>query len=465
MLAGVGALAVGGAVVGANRTSLMSDEPSKGTEFDGLDHQPLGDATLSTEDGSLVASNVDGDGDDGFATDTRRSVSWHANAGSTMTSMPVGSSITVEAYGTADGNPGMGLGSMTMTRNESTIDFTASYMSTTMSGDVAIEVMDGDTSRFYDSPNDTTYQVAIYYDPWWWDWIWWDFAEMIRGGAIVEGNSGRATPNCLFGIHNANGDTVPMTVNDQEVQGDRLRVIETSSGHDHEVWYTTEMRTTAAGVDPITLDAEPIEAGAMFGGLAALSRGDASVQRSTDTLTVGGVDAGDGFGIVLGAVDGVDVAFEGIDPDADDAELTASATGAAGDSEDAPLGSAGLSDQGDSLGLTADFRALGASTVRAEVLNDGGVAGSGTAANGTVGTVANDATVTGAGVVPGSPRGYYLSFGDDVDVALAGGRPVPGDEVRLFPADPSATADSVAEFDVEGSNLGDVVLTDLGPII
>lgn len=459
VLAGVGALAVGGVAAGAARQTTRGSGGTRGTEaatFDGLDHRAIGDASLSTESGALVAS-LGSDGS-GFATDTERAVTWRAGLSQTVSDMPVGSSITVEAVGTVEGEPDQVAGSTTLTRNESSYSFTGSYDSTVAPDDITVEVMDGDTPQLARPLNND--RITMDERDFWWDDFEYHFWQFLVSGNAVQNNDGRAVERCWASVRNTNGETVPVTVGDDTTSGHEVRLNETASDDGGTVWYTTEMRVTASGLDELVLDDEPTTPGAAFSELPHRLDGETTVQRTPDTLQVGNVDAGDGFEVYLGSVDGFAATFDGVSLDGSGASFVSEGTGTVDETGDRSLGTATLSNAGSGLELAADFAPLGTESVRVEVLRGGTVVGSAVVPAGTVAAVAGGPQVVGSGVLPATPPGYVLAFDREVEVATGDGEPLFGDQVRLFPDRPTAVVDALEAFDVGGSEIGDVVVVD-----
>lgn len=143
VLASAGALAAGGLV------GTVRGESGDETIFDGLVHQPLGDAALSTGSGLLEVSNLDDDGDDGVAVETDGASTWTVESSETLNeSMPVGSKVLTQAYDTA----GRLSGAVRFTRRESSWSILAGFRSK----EVAVRV---------DGGQDDEVDTATYYNP------------------------------------------------------------------------------------------------------------------------------------------------------------------------------------------------------------------------------------------------------------------------------------------------------------
>ncbi len=499
MLAGAGTLLAGGAVLGRPGRFLGT---SGGTTFDGLYHEPLGDATLSTSSGSLVVSLGDGGGgggtasnagDDGVRTDTERALRWGGDLSSTIENMPVGGSITFEAFGTMDGSPGHAAGTATLTRDSSSYEYRVAYNSTTMSGDVAVEVFDGGESQLLhyvrdpdtysisieetgtstvrsrsgpgtprdgqsspfqplDQPGVTASGTPVRTPPDDYDDID-HFGEVAYSGEITDDDGITPTEVCWFALPLQ--ESYEFAVEDVAATGDYVRVYETASGHDHEVYYTTEMRTTATGLDEVTFDSESATQGALFEGLGNHAREGATLTRTEEALAVE-----DGYvSLQTGEAARADVVLGPLSLAEDGQAFGVSATGVVEGSPGSGIGRASVGRDGEALSLEASFSVLETPSVEVTVFHEGSAVGNAEVERGTVAEIGGTPSIRGTiGAVGRSPAFWY-GFDEPAPVTLASGERVEGTWIRLGAADSAASVSALDQFNFGAEGVGEFLVT------
>lgn len=133
VLASAGALAAGGIVGRARAGDGNQDE----VVFEGLTHRSLGDATLSTDSGPLVVSDLDDEGDDGVAVETGGASTWGVSTGTTFGQMPVGGQFLTQAYDRG----GNGCTDALFTRTNSRLEVRVGFRS---DAQIGVEIFDSD---------------------------------------------------------------------------------------------------------------------------------------------------------------------------------------------------------------------------------------------------------------------------------------------------------------------------------
>lgn len=463
VLAGAGALA-GAGVVGHLARGPATTAAAETVTFDGIEHRALGDASLSTESGSLVASNIDDEGDDGVAAQTVQSTTWQANVDRTTEAMGAGSSLEVQAHVNEEGESGVVGGTTTATMvDDTTAEVTASYSTSSDSGDVTVEAYQDETVvNTYQpaDPNDYDAEMVLV--------DWWDIIFLIRylsrlsvasGPVTTSDSNDSVTIACVF-EYRTGGQLSPVRMGGDTVEANRLRFVETVPDSYDDVWYGTEMQLRGAGMDRITIDSEDVQPGLVFDGHPNRPVGDASLSRTTDVATVSGFDdAGDdGVEIVAGSATSVAANLDAVALDGG-ASMEAAARGTVDGTDDQSLGTATVRDDGGTPTLSADFGTLGTDTVAVEVYDGTDLVGSDVVAAGDVATLSGDPRLAMAAAVAGSPTGYSKTFDRTTTVRLSSGAAFDGNRVRLLADGPDATVADAETLSLLAAGLDAVDVT------
>jgi hypothetical protein len=170
--------------------------------------------------------------------------------------------------------------------------------------------------------------------------------------------------------------------------------------------------------------------------------GTAMLTADGGMLTVGHIGSGgsNGVSIDLNNALNVSLSLAPLDIPASGALLQESASGQFGSSSNHNLGSLQFSAvAGGTVQMTPDFSPVGASSYTIEVRQNGQLVQRFTGHTGTVGTAGIWPTALGeltSGSLTGAP-GCTASFGQPVQIVIAGGPSLQGDELRVFPENPS----------------------------
>ncbi|MCP3915857.1 MAG: hypothetical protein GY711_09895 [bacterium] len=196
------------------------------------------------------------------------------------------------------------------------------------------------------------------------------------------------------------------------------------------------------------------------------SLGDADTSYSRDHLTVSNIGSSgcDGVSIDLGeTTEGFSAVLEPVDLSTDGNAIVVEASGSFGGVLNSPLGSAGCSNSGGQIRAFADFSAIGSSTVRIEVFNQGNFVGAGVVQGGgpvavvTAGPTAFP-SIIGCGKLPPDPPCFFVDLDNLGTITPLGLGPLVGDQMRLLANNPSAPIDFLSEFRVLGTNLPSLVI-------
>lgn len=445
------ALAAGGTAGLAGCSALSGGAPVGEAEaadrviFDGLDHSALGDASLEVLDGDLVVSNVDGGGDDGVRVAFGEARRFRTEMSLDPENTPLGSYIESHYRGVLDGQTDQPTGNIRLTRvdggYEADPDYSAlgsrSY-SVELQRDGEVVLSDGGFTEPVHVAVREVIPIVCFcaWHRWGWIWVWF-------------------TPVVTY--------TLP---DGRTADADRVEFAPDSV--DVEDGYATEVNVRAADRRSFRIENESVDA---FGNFhEALGDVTLDPRDRGSTLVVGDVDGsgGDGVTVDFGGVTSAGVAFDPIGLPNDGMRFEVSGTGTVDGTSGQSIGWMGCRNNGGTVQAVADYSDVGSSDVRIEVVNDGDLVGRDVVDGGGV-----VATVSGAGDgaprihtcekdidVPDAPPCYLIGLDRDATITPDGGEELVGDRARFLADNPDATIDSIGSFDLTGTSLDSMTITD-----
>lgn len=437
VLKSVTGLAAAGLLGGVGTGTAGAATSEEWSQFAGLDHTALGSAEPFVENGSLVVSGIDDTGESGV------NVGLGEAEGVTVDAVldwsnPYGSFREFRSRGIVDGSSGEELGLLRTERVDSPDGFA-------LAPDFGGIGADTHTWEVYDQGELVGRQ------------------EEVDAASYLPDRGSEVTADVIIIL--AGDDVIIIIVvveesgpivgpRGDEYVGNEIHLVPESPAVMPEA--VTDLDVVAAGRDQFTVHDEGIHA------LDNLhrQRGDSFLRGANGGGALGvsnvGSSGGDGVAVELDGGKQFEARLDGLDLTSSESSVDFDLTGTFDGTADSPLGHASLTNVGDQLEIEADFRDVGAETVRAEVFDSGEKVGETTVEPGVIGSVADPTVV-----------GWCGSDGDDVIIIIIiiiiDDEPLPyefsdgsefvGDELRLSPTEVSGEITELTEYGIEAANV------------
>ncbi|MCH8149259.1 MAG: hypothetical protein IH987_14960 [Planctomycetes bacterium] len=438
----------------------------------GLRHTAAGQANLSIDpNGNLVVSNIGSSGEDGVSIDLGEADGW---GGSFLHDVPhqVGARMDWSLFGTVDGTPQQLVAkghteSVVGDEIHAFVDFSAGTT------DYLVEVIKGG-QVVLSAPVPQGNAVYKLLPP----------IELLRIEPVTWLKPDPNGPDWTCHIFWAPVDfegTCLVEVDGTVIQ-DAEEITITPLGLTATIGAFSRVALTGTNQPEFTLVDENLS---LFG-FAHRSLGEAHMLggQTGQALTISNIGSSgeDGVSIDLGESEYGTAFHVSLDPVGLSTPGTAfdvAATGTFSGIPDTFLGIAGFANTGGAVQASANLSAIGSSNIRIEVFNGGNFVGSAVVPGGGVVGELIDAgfgapQITGCGKLPPDPPCYIFEFdrpgnftplGGTAADASNGGGSFEGDEIRLLADNATGAIDSLSGFDITGTNLGSLTITDEDAII